>query len=84
MFQIINIYSGKEKSETEKEGMRFYGPATSCEELLKIGYTRNGFYLVKGANATSNSHVEMVDCQFANLNRDKRGIKDIEKYGVDV
>ena len=66
MVKIINIYSGKEKNETEKEGMRFYGPATSCEELLKIGYTRNGFYLVKGKNATSNSHVEMVNCLFAN------------------
>ena len=55
--------------------MRFYGPATSCKELLKLGYTRNGFYLVKVKNATSNSHVEMVDCQFANLNRDKEGIK---------
>ena len=48
--------------------MRFYGPATSCEELLKIGYTRNGFYLVKG-NATSNSnHVEIIDCVFKNPN----------------
>ena len=79
-----NHNSGKEKNETEIEGIRFYGPAKSCEELLKIGYTRNGFYLVKGENATSNSHVEMVDCQFANLNRDKKGIEDIEKYYVEV
>jgi len=64
-----NFKSGKEKNSTEKEDMSstpFFGPATSCEELLKIGYTRNGFYLVKETNATSNSHVEMVDCQFSN------------------
>ena len=49
------------------------GPATSCEELLKIGYTRNGFYFVKGKNATSNSHVEMVDCLFKIPSKDKQG-----------
>ncbi len=59
-----------------KEDMRFNAPATTCEELSKIGYTRNGFYLVKGKNATSNSHVELVDCLFANLNGGKEG-KDI-------
>jgi len=25
----------------------FYGPATNCAELSKLGYTLNGFYLVK-------------------------------------
>jgi len=56
---------------------RFYGPATSCEELLKIGYTRNGFYLVQG-NATSNNghHVEIVDCLFAHPN----GVKEGEQF----
>jgi len=71
-----NYYRGKEKNQTAKEDIkRFYGPAKSCEELLKIGYTRNGFYLVKGKNATSNSHVEMVDCLFRNPNGVKEGRK---------
>ncbi len=76
--KIINYNSGKKENKTEKEDMastRFHGPATSCEELLKIGYTRNGFYLVKGKNATSNSHVEMVDCLFRNPNGAKEGRK---------
>ena len=68
-----NYNSGKEKKPTEEEEMRFYGPATSCEELLKIGYTRNGFYLVQGVNATSNRHVEMVECLFTNSNGAKEG-----------
>ena len=79
-----NYNSGKEKNQTEKEGMRFYGPATSCEELLKIGYTRNGFYLVKGKNATSNSHVEMVDCLFANPNGVKEGKNKYENYSIEI
>jgi len=65
--------SGDEKNQTEKKNMRFYGPPTSCQELSKMYYTRNGFYLVKGENATSNSHVEMVDCQFTNPSGVKEG-----------
>ena len=72
-----NYCRGKEKNKIEKEDMRLNAPATTCEELSKIGYTRNGFYLVKGKNATSNSHVELVDCLFANLNGGKEG-KDIK------
>jgi len=65
--------------------MRFYGPATSCEELLKIGYTRNGFYLVKG-NATSNnnSQVEIVDCLFKNPNGAKEGKKLKSNYIMNM
>ena len=75
--KYIYYYRGQEKNKTEKEDVnRFYGPAKSCEELLKIGYTRNGFYLVKGKNATSNSHVEMVDCLFTNPDGVKGGIKN--------
>ena len=61
--------------------MGFYGPATSCKELLKIGYTRNGFYFVKGINATSNSHVEMADCLFTSPNGGKTFTKFI---AVDI
>ncbi len=58
------------------ENKRFYGPATSCEELLKIGYTRNGFYLIKGNATSNNNHVEIVDCLFKRPN----GIKEGEKF----
>ncbi len=68
-------YSGKEKTKGEISNTRFYGPAKSCEELLKIGYTRNGFYLVKGNVTSSKSHVEIVDCLFANPSGVKEGKK---------
>ncbi len=76
--------SGKDKHQTEKEGAQFYGPATSCEELLKIGYTRNGFYLIQGINATSNSHIEMVDCLFTNPNGVKEGTKFIKILAIEM
>jgi len=39
-----------------------------------IGYTRNGFYLVKGnATSISSHHVEIVDCLFKHPNRVKEG-----------
>ena len=28
---------------------RFYGPPANCSDLMKLGYTLNGFYLVKPA-----------------------------------
>ena len=81
--QTIKVFSKKkkyyrreQKNQTEKEDFnRFYGPAKSCEELSKIGYTRNGFYLVKGVNATSDKQVEMVDCLFTNPDGVKEGKK---------
>ena len=75
--EVVNFfYSGKEINKTEIENKRFYGPATSCEELLKIGYTRNGFYLVKGNATSDSSHVEIVDCLFKNPN----GAKESKKW----
>jgi len=38
--EIINI--GEGVTDTQ-----FYGPATNCDELKKIGYTLNGHYLLK-------------------------------------
>ncbi len=70
--------SGKEKNKTAESensaNARFYGPATSCVELLKIGYTRNGFYFVKGNDTFNNGHVEIVDCLFKNPKGIKEGI----------
>ena len=68
---------------------RFYGPASSCEELLKIGYTRNGFYLVKGNATSNNRHVEIIDCLFHHQgNRAKEGKKftkvNIIKYNLTI
>ena len=64
--------------------MQFFGPATSCEELIKIGFTRNGFYLVKGINATSNSHVEMIDCLFTNPSGVKEGKTFIKIIAIEI
>ena len=74
MIHTFFFCSGKEKNKTEIENKKFYGPAASCEELLKIGYTRNGFYLVKG-NATLNNsrYLEIFDCLFKHPNRVKEG-----------
>ncbi len=42
---------------------RFYGPANSCVEIAKLGYTLNGYYLVKG-NTTTNSQIQVLGCKF--------------------
>lgn len=78
----IYFYSREDKNKTKSEDVTkqsFYGPAKTCEELLKIGYTRNGIYLVKGNTTSNSSHVEIVDCLFTHSNGAKAGIINLKK-----
>lgn len=62
------INSGKPGNKTNKEEEleRFYGPATNCAELSKLGYTLNGYYLVNsGINQPNKDRkITIVDCRF--------------------
>ena len=42
--------------------LHFYGPATNCNELGKLGYTLNGYYLVNGKEQFKK--IKIVYCQF--------------------
>ena len=44
----------------------FYGPPTNCSDLSKLGYTLNGFYLIKSPLITNESttNIESVYCTF--------------------
>ena len=52
----------KKEKEKSSAGTRFYGPASNCKELGKLGYTLNGYYLVNGSK-TSNQIV-ITFCRF--------------------
>ena len=44
---------------------KFYGPATNCSDLALLGYTLNGYYLVKPvANDINTTLLETVYCSF--------------------
>ena len=61
----MKCYTCSEKGDTsnkEQINLQFYGPATNCGELEKLGFTLNGYYLVK-ANEESNP-IEVVFCRF--------------------
>jgi len=65
-------YSVKENKDGEKN-QQFYGPATSCEELGLIGYTLNGYYLVKKTtDSTKKRKIGIVYCQFHKLQGQKQ------------
>ena len=53
---------------------RFYGPASNCNELGKLGFTLNGYYLVKGKDESVSNSVEVVFCRF-NLPEESKGGK---------
>jgi len=63
------IRSEKEQnSVVNYEEEEFVGPPTSCETLAKLGYTLNGFYLIKGNDRKSKgdqiNKIQTVFCQF--------------------
>ncbi len=80
---FIHLYcklSGRKKNETENENItdtRFYGPASNCDELAKLGYTLNGYYWVDGYKDQKNvSEIEMISCRFKQPYGSKEGKKN--------
>ena len=50
-----SILFGKKKNKTDEENRKiFYGPPTNCSDLTRLGYTLNGFYLVKSPGVDEN------------------------------
>jgi len=43
---------------------RFYGPPRNCSDLSLLGYTLNGFYLVKPNSNSNDAKVEVISCSF--------------------
>ena len=68
----------KKEKEKSSVGTRFYGPASNCKELGKLGYTLNGFYLVKGKGESGSNSVEAVLCQFK-LPEESKGGKYVKE-----
>ena len=55
--------------EEETPASKFYGPATSCDELSLLVYTLNGFYVVEEKNqdqknTNGSKKIEVVYCKF--------------------
>ena len=71
--------------ENEKDAVdtRFYGPASNCDELGKLGFTLNGYYLVKGKGESISNSVEAVLCQF-NLPKESKGGKNPAKNPDEI
>jgi len=63
----------KESDESFTPNPPFYGPPTSCSDLGKIGYTLNGYYLVKRKDNSNSSKIATVFCSFKKqkINRSK-------------
>lgn len=58
--------STKNNDEENYVRQPFYGPATSCDELGKIGYTLNGYYLVNGKKESQIPAIEIIYCYYKN------------------
>ena len=69
----VSILYGDRRNDTEKYRNRFYGPPTNCSDLTRLGYTLNGYYLVKPNNTETtitnngnakNTKLQTVFCAF--------------------
>ena len=61
------LYGDRNRNETNEAPRKFYDPPANCSELSQLGYTLNGFYLVKSATSTNNitnTNLEAVFCAF--------------------
>jgi len=48
-YRLLPTYSRKNETDQQYHN-RFYGPPTNCYDLTRLGYTLNGYYLVKPNN----------------------------------
>jgi len=64
--RLLPLQVLRRKNNTDNKISRFYGQPTNCSHLSQLGYTLNGFYLVKSANLldTSGLQLETVFCSF--------------------
>ena len=68
------------KKEEKNIPKPFYGPPTNCIGLGKLGYTLNGYYLVKESN--NGGQIEVILCRFQlpplKNNESKKQIQNVQ------
>jgi len=66
-------YSEKDKNYGEKN-QKVSGPATNCNELALLGYSLNGYHLIKKKDKSKyKTKIAVVYCQFQQLPSQKQG-----------
>lgn len=80
LLPLIYLY-GERKNETEVP--RFYGPPTNCTELSQLGYTLNGYYLVKNSNDSNKNAAVSLDTVFCAF-KQPQGIIGLSKIETRI
>jgi len=63
----LQLLFGRNRTDDIPSPPRFYGPPTNCTELAKLGYTLNGYYVVKSVNSSKEEpKLETIYCPFKN------------------
>ena len=63
----LQLLFGRNRTDDIPSPPRFYGPPTNCTELAKLGYTLNGYYVVKSVNSSKiEPKLETIYCPFKN------------------
>ncbi len=69
-YRLIPVTKPNDENSNQAN-QKFYGPPTNCSDLSQLGYTLNGFYLVKAPESKSiyqkdgdTIKVEVISCTF--------------------
>ena len=54
----------RDKEGRENAVAQFFGPPANCSEVEMLGYTLNGYYLVKSNDPTNKNKITIVYCAF--------------------
>ena len=64
---VSSTYSGEREGDNDPPNRirQFYGPPANCSDLTRLGYTLNGFYLVKKpSNDEKITTLDIIHCAF--------------------
>ena len=59
----------KERGDSD-QSKQFFGPPTNCHEIGQLGYTLNGYYLIKRRDdSNENGKIGVVYCRFQQIQK---------------
>jgi len=68
LLNLLKYRHPENKFSGDNKNARFYGPARSCKDLEKLGYSLNGYYLVQNENTelknSEEQKIEVIICRF--------------------
>jgi len=75
------MFSDAKESSNIYQSNQFFDPPTNCHEVGQLGYTLNGYYLIKRRDdSNENGKIGVVYCRFQQLQKTNPSKNTIKCY----